>query len=327
MKQIIDQAPSLIITDYGKVKLGEVKVKEPKPGEVLIRTDFSGVSVGTEMYGASGKSGIWGKPPFTPGYQGVGRIVSFGDSLQTKNLAVGQLVAYFTGAGTHQAFTVASLERVHPVEETILSRYAGLFVQPSVGANALNMAGIKSGDNVLVVGQGLIGQFTAAQARKRGAYVVTTELSQERIQISKRFCADQVFDTSLEGAWDEIRKQFPTGFDVVIESTGYLPAVEDSLKCVKFEGVMVFEGYHAGEMRFEYNLAHRSQITAVFPFFIGEPSSRESIIRQITSGSLPVAPHVSHECNWKDSAELYSQLFTPAKDTINGILFDWRDAV
>ena len=53
MKQIIDQAPSLIITDYGKVKLGLVKVKEPKPGEVLIRTDFSGVSVGTEMYGAS----------------------------------------------------------------------------------------------------------------------------------------------------------------------------------------------------------------------------------------------------------------------------------
>ena len=103
--------------------------------------------------------------------------------------------------------------------------------------------------------------------------------------------------------------------------------MENSLKCVKFEGVIVFEGYHAGEMKFDYNLAHRSQITAVFPMFIGEPSSRESIIRQITSGSLPVAPHVSHECNWKDSAELYSQLFTPAKDTMNGILIDWRDSV
>jgi len=321
------QAPSLIISDYGKVELGVAKVKEPKPGEVLIRTEFSGVSVGTEMYGATGKSGIWGKPPFTPGYQGVGRIVSFGDPKQTKNLQVGQLVAYFSGAGTHQAFTVASVDRTHPVDETPLSRYAGLFVQPSVGANALNQAGINSGDTVLVVGQGLIGQFTAALARQRGAYVVTTELSQERIAISKKYCADQVFDTSVQGAWEAIRAEFPKGFDIVIESTGYLPVVEDSLKCVRFEGVMVFEGYHAGEMKFDYNLAHRSQIKAVFPFFIGETPNRESVIRQITSGSLPVAPHVSHECNWKDSAEVYSQLFTSKKDAINGILFDWRDAL
>jgi 2-desacetyl-2-hydroxyethyl bacteriochlorophyllide A dehydrogenase len=321
------QAPSLIISDYGKVELGEAKVNEPKPGEILIRTEFSGVSVGTEIYGASGKSGIWGKPPFTPGYQGVGRIVRFGDSSQNNNLKVGQLVAYFSGAGTHQAFTIANIDRTHPVEESTLSRYAGLFVQPSVGANALNLAGIKSGDTVLVVGQGLIGQFTAVQARQRGAYVVTTELSQERIAISKKYCADQVFDTSVQGAWDEIRTQFPKGFDVVIESTGYLPVVEDSLKCVRFEGVMVFEGYHAGEMKFDYNLAHRSQIRAVFPFSIGDTLSRESVIRQITSGSLPVAPHVSHECNWKDSAKLYSKLFTPTKDSINGILFDWRDSV
>jgi len=323
----ISQAPSLIISDFGKVELGVAKVREPKPGEVLIRTEFSGVSVGTEMYGATGKSGIWGKPPFTPGYQGVGRIVSFGDPSLSNNLKVGQLVAFFTSAGTHQAFTVANIDRTHPVEETTLSRYAGLFVQPSVGANALNMAGINSGDKVLVVGQGLIGQFTAALARQRGAYVVTTELSQERIAISKKYCADQVFDTSVQGAWDEIGRGFPDGFDVVIESSGYLPVVEDSLRCVKFEGVMVFEGYHVGEMKFDYNLAHRRQIRAVFPFDTGDTPSRESVIRQITSGSLPVAPHVSHECNWKDSAELYSQLFTPAKDSINGILFDWRDAV
>jgi 2-desacetyl-2-hydroxyethyl bacteriochlorophyllide A dehydrogenase len=323
----IDTAPSLIIHEYGKVKLGEAKIKEPKPGEVLIKTEFSGVSVGTEMSGAFGKSAIWGPPPFTPGYQGVGRIISFGDPAQNKNLKVGQLVAYFTGAGTHQAFTVASIDLTHPVAETELYRYAGLFVQPAVGANALNKADIKSGDNVLVVGQGLIGQFTAALARQRGAFVAATEISKERIEISKDFCADQVFDTSDKGTWDEIRKLYPKGFDVVIESSGYLPVVEESLKCVKFEGTVVFEGYHVGEMKFDYNLAHRSQITAVFPFFIGDTPSRESIIRQITSGSLPVAPLVSHECHWRDSAEIYSQLFTPAKDTINGILIDWRDSV
>jgi 2-desacetyl-2-hydroxyethyl bacteriochlorophyllide A dehydrogenase len=318
--------PSLIIHELGKVKLGERELRTPQPGEVMIRTEFSGVSVGTEMAGAHGRNLLWGNPPFTPGYQGVGRIVEFGDPSKKGNFEEGQLVAYFTGAGTHQAFTTASLERTHPVNESELYKYVGLFVQPSVGANALNKAKIKSGDSVLVIGQGLIGQATALLAMMRGAHVIATDVSKERLAVAEKYCAHRVINTSKSSAWEQLEKDFPKGFDVVIESTGVLPLVEDALRCTKFEGTMVFEGHYAGDLKFEFNLAHRKQLNAVFPFFIGEPSSRESVINQITSGHLNLQPLVSHEINWRESEAVYSKLFTPEKDSMNGILIDWRDA-
>ena len=91
--------------------------------------------------------------------------------------------------------------------------------------------------------------------------------------------------------------------------------------------MIVFEGHYAGDLKFEFNLAHRKQLNAVFPFFIGEAPSRESVINQITSGHLNMKALVSHEVNWKDSDVVYSKLFTPEKDSMNGILIDWRNAI
>lgn len=319
--------PGLTIFKHGAVELRNAKVAAPGKDEVLIRTEYSGVSVGTEMAGAYGRNLLWGDPPFTPGYQSIGRIVQFGDSNIQHNFKVGDLVACFTGKGTHRSLTVASLARTHKVNETELSKYAGLYVQPCVAANALNKSRIKSGDNVLVIGQGLIGQATALLARMRGAHVVATDISPERLSIARVFCAHEVMDTRMRTCSEIALEKYPNGFDVVVESTGILPLVEEALKCVRFEGMVVFEGHYAGEIKFEFNLAHRKQIDAVFPFFIGEPKLRESVIDMITSGDFPMQPLVSHDISWREASEIYGKLFGPERDSINGILIDWRDSL
>ncbi len=319
--------PGLTIHKHGAVELRNSKVTAPGKDEVLIRTEFSGVSVGTEMAGAYGRNLLWGDPPFTPGYQSVGRIVQFGEMTTQHNFKVGDLVACFTGKGTHRSLTVASIARTHRVHESDLSKYVGLYVQPCVAANALNKSKVKSGDNVLVIGQGLIGQATAILARMRGAHVAVTDVSKQRLEIARRLCADEVFDTSVRSCSELVLEQYPNGFDVVVESTGILPLVEEALKSVRFEGMVVFEGHYAGEIKFEYNLAHRKQIDAVFPFFIGEPKVREAVIDMITQGLLPMKELVSHEVSWREASDVYSQLFGPNKDSMNGILFDWRDSL
>lgn len=319
--------PGLTIHKHGEVELRESKVMAPGKDEVMIRTEYSGVSVGTEMAGAYGRNLLWGEPPFTPGYQSVGRIVQLGEMTAQHNFKIGDLVSCFTGKGTHRSLTVASVARTHRVHETDLSKYAGLYVQPCVAANALNKSRVKSGDTVLVIGQGLIGQATALLARLRGAHVVATDVSPERLDISRRFCAHEVLDTRLKSCSEIVLEKFPNGFDVVIESTGILPLVEEALKCVRFEGMVVFEGHYAGEIKFEFNLAHRKQIDAVFPFFIGEPKVRESVIDMITSAEFPMQQLVSHDISWQDAAGVYSKLFGPERDSINGILIDWRDSL
>lgn len=321
------EVPGLTIGKHGEVEYREVRVASPGKDEVLIRTEFSGVSVGTEMAGAYGRNLLWGEPPFTPGYQGVGRIVAFGDMSVSHNFKVGDLVAYFTGKGTHRSLTVASISRTHRVNESPLSKYVGLYVQPCVAANALNKATVKSGDQVLIVGQGLIGQATAIFSRMRGAHTVTTDVSPQRLKISRNVCAHEVFDTSSRPCSEIVMERYPNGFDVVVESTGILSLVEEALKCVRFEGTVVFEGHYAGEIKFEFNLAHRKQIDAVFPFFIGEPKVREAVIDMITEGQFPMEDLVSHDISWRDAVTTYSKLFGPEKDSLNGILIDWRDSL
>jgi hypothetical protein len=51
---------------------------------------------------------------------------------------------------------------------------------------------------------------------------------------------------------------------------------------------MVFEGHYAGELKFDFDAAIKRQLTAVFPFFIGEPKLRDSVIAMIVNGVFPM---------------------------------------
>jgi 2-desacetyl-2-hydroxyethyl bacteriochlorophyllide A dehydrogenase len=318
-------APALVVPELERVELGRRPVVAPGPGEVLIHTDYSGVSVGTELYAAHGKNTIWGPTPFTPGYQGIGTVVALGEGADGE-LSVGDSVAAFSTDGTHGAYFTAPAELTHPVERTENWEYVSMFVQPAVAANALNKAGILSGDTVLITGQGLIGQATAVLAGLRGAYVVVTDLSPERLETARRHTAHRVVDSSLGTPWEQLQGDFPAGFDVVIESTGIGPVVQDALACVRFEGKFVFEGQYPGDLSFTYDLAHQKQIDAYFPWFIGTEASQRAVKRQISNGSLDLAPLISHRTAWQDAAGVYRQLLGAERNSINGIIIDWRGA-
>ena len=319
--------PGSTISSYGEVELRNVVVPSPGVNEILIKTEFSGVSVGTEMAGANGRNKIWGELPFTPGYQGVGRIIEFGEMTDAHDFRIGDLVGYFSVKGTHRSLTIAPLARTHRVPDGALSKYVGLFVQPCVAANAINKSEVKSGDKVLVIGQGMIGQFTAYLSKLRGAHVVTTDVSKERLAASREFCAHEVFDTSNTSCSELVMASHPLGFDITFETTGIVGLVDEALKSLRFDGTIVFEGHYPGELTFDFDLAIRRQLKAVFPFFIGEPKVRESVIAMIVNGEIPIQKLVSHEISWRDAAQTYKKLFGKEKDSMNGILIDWRDSL
>lgn len=336
--ELPDDAPALVVTEIGTVALERRPVPKPEPGEVLVRTRYSGVSIGTELWMATGKMGSWepkspggvfpqGHPfmPFVPGYQAVGEVVALGDDSQAAGIAVGEVVACFA-SGTHQRYVVADVELTHRVELNERLPTMALFVQPGVGANALGKAGVQCGDSVMVVGQGLIGQATAQLARLRGAYVIGTEISRERLKIAAMHCVDRIVDASIAPPSEQIVDQFPDGVDVVIESTGLVSLVDDAMKCVRREGTFVFEGYYPDGLAFDFSVPHRKQIRAVFPNFIGDRDCRESVLRLLTNGMLDLQPLISDLVSWQDAVDTYRRLFTSERDHLNGVVFDWSGA-
>lgn len=309
-------------------KLGERAelIAMPKPtaddNSIVIRTAYSGVSIGTEMWIAEGKRNDYGPPPFVNGYQATGTIVEAGKGAAGL-YEVGEQVAVFC-SGAHAEYVKAGLHHVHKLSggESSL-RSCALFVQPSVAANAWNMAGVNTGDTVYVVGQGLVGQCAAMLARLRGAYVIASDVAAARLERSRTHCADWVVDSSAEPALAAIKRQFPGGVDIVAESTGFNALLDDALSACRRKGLFVFLGWYPDNASFHFQTPHGKQLSAVFPCFIGDKPVREGVIRLIEQGKLDMPALISHDVGWRESERLYNRLFTKERNDFNGIAIQW----
>lgn len=315
--------PALLVTELGHVSLTTRPVPEIDRDGILVRNHWSGVSVGTEMLQGTGKLP---KPvPFIPGYQAAGVVEAVGEAIS--DVKPGDAVAFFCRQGSHAAYAATTRELVHPLSGASHARLASLFVQPSVGANALNIIGVGAGDTVLVVGQGLIGQATAQLARLRGAYVVACDVDPGRLAVARAHCADWVLDARDGPLAQQTAERFPRGFDVVIESTGSSRVLDDALKCTVYGGRFAFVAYHPGDMPMPFDAAHRRELRTFFPFFIGKPPVREGVIRLLESGALPLDRLISHAVPFTQAAALYQTLFGEGRNAVNGMTIDWRSAL
>ncbi|HZG65204.1 MAG TPA: zinc-binding dehydrogenase [Herpetosiphonaceae bacterium] len=316
-----DMMHALVVTELGKqAELRQMPRPRAAHDEVLIKTWHSGVSVGTEMWIASGRRKDYGEPPFINGYQASGEIVELGE--QVVEFELGDVVTVFC-SGAHAEYAKAPVSLTHKLADPSLAQGAALFVQPAVGANALNQATVNTGDTLLVTGQGLIGQCTAILARLRGAYVIASDISPERLAVARANCADWVIDAATTTVADAVLQRFPDGLDVVIESTGFQALLDDALRCCRHQGRFVFEGFYPDQVSYTFALPHDKQLRAFYPCFIGSRASQASVIRLMALGLLDMRPLISHTPSWKECEATYNALFTPARNQCNGIVIDW----
>ena len=318
---------ALAVTEVNKrAEVVELPTPTVTDDTVLIRTLYSGVSVGTEMWIATGRrNDISTQLPYVTGYQVTGEIVEAGTNVE--GFAVGDVVAAFCSSA-HAQFVIGRPGMMHKLPDASKAKISSQFVMPCVGANGLTHASVNTGETVLVVGQGLIGQFTAQLARLRGAYVITSEVSPERLAISRDHCADWAIDASAGPLPDQLKTRFEWGVDVVLESTGFSQLLDGAMSCVRGGGLgpggrFVFLGWYPDDVNFHFHTPHTANMQAFFPSFIGEAPNREAVLRLIASGKLEVEALISHDLRWQESGEAYSRLFTKDRDHFNGIVIDW----
>jgi len=311
---------ALVIEAFGKVALRRMPLPEVPRDGVLIKVHYSGVSVGTETLRATGAYPGF-TPPFVPGYQAAGIVVAAG--VDAAGYAPGDAVAIFC-RGSHAAYAATAVDRVHRLSGPAALRRASLFVQPSVGANALDIAAVASGETVLVIGQGLFGQATVQLARLRGAFVVAAEKLPARRALAARHCADVVLDAAAAPLVEQVSARFPQGVDVVLETSGVAALIADAIACARQGGRVALVGYYPGDIAFPFAPAHQRELRLLFPVFIGKPPVRQGVLRLLDAGSLALDPLISHDVPFAAAADLYQSLFTPARDQANGICIDWR---
>ena len=140
----------------------------------------------------------------------------------------------------------------------------GAMVEPTaVGLHAIHLADIKVGDNVLVVGGGIIGLVSAMFAKLEGAqYVAISETNEARGEKSVILnVADEWFNAKDENFLKNILTKVPGGFDKVIDCSGNTKAVESELLTIKPGGTMVLVGVSPKPIEFASVLAVMKELT------------------------------------------------------------------
>lgn len=149
-----------------------------------------------------------------------------------------------TNPGGYAEYTGCRPDMVRKIPSNV-SFDAACMVEPSaVGLHAVNLANIKIGDRVLIVGGGIIGLMAAEFAKMAGAsYIAILETNKKRGKKAVGYGKiNEYYDATKADTIDKLITKTNGGFDVVIECCGNSPAVSEALMAIKPGGTVVLVG-------------------------------------------------------------------------------------
>ena len=258
------QAQAIVFTGVRQIEVKNVTLKPVTPTDVMIETFWSSISTGTEKMAFEGL--IPSPPfifPFIPGYETVGRIIQVGEHVNESLLGK---YAYIAGSFGYEdvnaAFGGASQYVVCPVESiTVLDEVddpkCGIALP--LGATAIHFMDLAdvAGKKVLVLGQGAVGILAVQLAKHMGASLVAaTEPHQNRLVYSSA-------DLKVNPSTQDVSAAFAGyEFDVMIDSTGVMNAIETGLRFMKFHGKVIFGGYYQ-RINIDYSQAFDKELSFI----------------------------------------------------------------
>jgi len=265
MKKVIVYGPR-------KVAIEDVPVTKPGKNEILIKTELTGISSGTEMMVYRGtfpnfklkKWPPWKNYPVYPGYELVGKIVEIGpmeeedtsssgmaaiaqtnESIQTtvKDFKVGDRVI---SLGEHSEYACVPAAFAAVIPDNVSSELATLAVLTTTAMHGVRTVRIEYGDTVVVIGCGLLGYLIMQHVKNAGARrVIVTDLDNSRLQIAKQAGADFCFNPNEVDVIEAI-KNVNGGIlaDAALEASGFKGTEQQALDVVRDRGRINFIGWH-----------------------------------------------------------------------------------
>ncbi|MFQ6546325.1 zinc-binding dehydrogenase [Aestuariibius sp. 2305UL40-4] len=147
---------------------------------------------------------------------------------------------------------VVHQSQVVPVADDVPAEAAALVacgVITGVGA-VVNAAGLRAGQDAVVIGAGGVGLNAIQGARVAGARrIVAVDMSEEKLSVAKEFGATDGVLATVEAPWREARAALGRGADAVLVTVGAIAAFDTAPRYLAPGGRVVMVGMpHLGEM-------------------------------------------------------------------------------
>jgi len=323
----------------GVAELCEHVVPELKPTQVLVKTEYTLVSGGTErtcLLGmpntASAKHGF----PFAEGYCGIGYIEQAGEAVKTVKPGDRVLVYH----GTHASYSVRDESMVTLVDnDDIRSLDAVFVIIASMGLGGVRKLSVELGESAMVMGLGLLGIFSIEFLRLSGANpVIAADPNPERRELALSLGADYALDPLEPGFASKVKELTRgKGVNAIVEVTGKSVALKQSLECASRMGRISLLGctrVSDTEIDF-YKDVHKPGVTLIgahnmvrpkFESYPGHWTHQDDcrcILDLLANGRINISKVCSRVVSPRDCGEIYAQLANDPGFPI-GTVFDWR---
>ena len=251
---------AVVIEEPNKVTVKKVEDPTPGPVDAVIKVEACGIC-GTDIHVIRGEFEPT-RYPIVPGHEFCGEVVAIGGDV--RNLKVGDFVAVdpslfdgtcrqcragrfnlcenWNGIGVGRTNGACAELVSVPAANAFqlpsdIPRNWGALVEPlSCAVHGLDQVDLEVAGDYLIYGAGTMGLLLAQLARDSGAgQVDMVDPNAGRHALATRLGADHV----ARSATDLDR---PQGWDVVIDATGVVPAIEDGLRRVARGGTFLMFG-------------------------------------------------------------------------------------
>jgi len=243
-------------------QVGILRIDDPTPGldDAIVQVEACGIC-GTDIHVLEGDFAPT-RYPIVPGHEFCGEVVAAGSAV--RDLKLGDFVAvdpslpcgrcYFcrlgrgnlcenwNAIGVGSAYgACAEFVRVPATNAFALPgdmpRRWGTLIEPlSCAVHGFDRINVRLASSYLIYGAGTMGLMLAQLAAHAGASALDmVDIKPVRFEGARRLGADRVAASA-----DELEQ--PRGWDVVIDATGAVPAIEDGLRRVKRGGTFLMFG-------------------------------------------------------------------------------------
>ena len=374
MKQLLQNIKT------GKSTIEEVPMPTPREGQALIKVEASLVSAGTErMVVEFAEKSLVGKArsrpdlvkqvidkarregllntvqaafnrldqPMALGYSSAGRIVKLGKGMQ--GFKVGQRVACAGGGfAVHAEYNVVPRNLLTPLPKNVDFESAAFTTLGAIALHGFRLAEPQIGENVAIIGMGLLGLLAGQIASAAGCNVLGIDIDSARLKLASSLGLQAV---SRENAVDS-SSAFTTnrGFDVVIicADTASNDPVELAGVIARDRARVVATGavgltiprkiYYEKELsfinsrsygpgRYDSDYEENGQDYPLGYIRWTEGRNFEAVVDLMSKGKLQVGPLITHSFPIEQGIKAYEVITGKKKEKFLGVLLTYPESV
>lgn len=338
------KANAVIFVQPEEVALKEIELPVPGEEDILVETEVSGISVGTERWTYLGKRREIGFPS-VPGYMGVGTIRKVGMAASKRGWEQGERVYYFSSRlgeefegkswmGSHVSQAVVNvcgprgngplgIHHCEKVPAGVGPEEAALLGLCGVAMRGIEMAVIPASSRVLICGLGVLGQYALQLCLLKGAEVAVTDVVESRLETAKALGAHHAINGANARLEEDAEKIAPEGFDIIIDTSSIPTVVNGLFPLLKLRGKFIFQGWYPPPANLDLDALHQRLPTAFFPCAHGAEHVATAL-RWAQMGWLRSAPLITHTFRPAQAGEAYAMIAAGSENFL-GVIFDWRE--